>query len=200
MTISIDTIRIFVHVLAASVWVGGQIVLGALVPTLRRMGGDAPKQAAQAFNRVAWPAFGVAVVTGVWNLNEIGIEDTSSGYQVALLDQARRRGRVGCRGLPAHDGHHEVRARGLGGRRCGRRPRRDVLRRGPGDQRLRRPAVGQFSTAAASRSRVARMVSRLRSARSSTPEVSRLNSMADAGRRSSVHSVTRQPVSVGSMR
>ncbi len=85
MTISIDTVRIFIHVLAASVWVGGQIVLGALVPTLRRMGDDAPKQVAQAFNRVAWPAFGVAVVTGVWNLNEIGIEDTSSGYQVAIL-------------------------------------------------------------------------------------------------------------------
>jgi putative copper export protein len=85
MTISIDTIRIFVHVLAASVWVGGQIVLAGLVPTLRRMGGDAPKQAAQAFNRIAWPAFGIAVATGVWNLNEIGIEDTSSGYQVAIL-------------------------------------------------------------------------------------------------------------------
>lgn len=85
MTISVDTIRIFVHVLAASVWVGGQIVLAGLVPTLRRMGGDAPRQAAQAFNRIAWPAFAVAVVTGVWSLQGIGIEDTSSGYQVALL-------------------------------------------------------------------------------------------------------------------
>lgn len=85
MTISIDTIRIFVHVLAASVWVGGQIVLAGLVPTLRRIGGDAPKQAAQAFNRIAWPAFGIAVATGVWSLNAVSIEDTSSGYQVAIL-------------------------------------------------------------------------------------------------------------------
>ena len=85
MTVSVDTIRIFVHVLAAAVWVGGQIVLAGLVPTLRRIGDDAPKRAAQAFNRVAWPAFGIAVVTGIWSLNEIGIEDTSSGYQVAIL-------------------------------------------------------------------------------------------------------------------
>jgi len=85
MTISIDTIRIFVHVLAASVWVGGQIVLAGLVPTLRRIGPDVPKQVAQAFNRVAWPAFGIAVATGVWSLSAVAIEDTSSGYQVAIL-------------------------------------------------------------------------------------------------------------------
>lgn len=63
-----DTFRLFLHVISASVWVGGQIVLGALVPTLRDLGPDAPKRAAQAFNRIAWPAFGVAVVTGIWNM------------------------------------------------------------------------------------------------------------------------------------
>jgi len=83
--VSVDTVRIFLHVLGASVWVGGQIVLGALVPTLRRVDAGAPKAAAQAFNRIAWPFFGLAVVTGIWSLNEIGIEDTGSGYQVALL-------------------------------------------------------------------------------------------------------------------
>lgn len=63
-----DTFRLFLHVISASVWVGGQIVLGALVPTLRDLGPDAPKRAAQAFNRIAWPAFGIAVVTGIWNM------------------------------------------------------------------------------------------------------------------------------------
>lgn len=63
-----DTFRIFLHVLAASVWVGGQIVLGSLVGTLRSLGPDAPATVARAFNRVAWPAYGIAVVTGIWNM------------------------------------------------------------------------------------------------------------------------------------
>ena len=63
-----DHFRLFVHVLAASVWVGGQIVLAGLVPTLRSIGDDAPKKVAQAFNRIAWPAYGIAVVTGIWNM------------------------------------------------------------------------------------------------------------------------------------
>ncbi|HEV7204194.1 MAG TPA: hypothetical protein VGN18_06255 [Jatrophihabitans sp.] len=63
-----DTVRLFLHVLAATIWVGGQLVLAALVPTLRPLGPDAPKAAARRFNRVAWPAFGVLIVTGVWNI------------------------------------------------------------------------------------------------------------------------------------
>ncbi len=48
--------RLFVHVLSASVWVGGQIVLVGLVPTVRELGPDAPRRVARAFNRIAWPA------------------------------------------------------------------------------------------------------------------------------------------------
>lgn len=61
-------LRLFLHVLAASVWVGGQIVLAGLVPTVRTLGDDAPRQVARAFNRIAWPAFGLLVLTGIWNL------------------------------------------------------------------------------------------------------------------------------------
>lgn len=61
-------IRLFLHVLAATVWVGGQLTLAALVPTLRGVGADVPRKAARAFNRVAWPAFAVLIVTGVWNI------------------------------------------------------------------------------------------------------------------------------------
>jgi len=68
LTPSWDTLRLFLHVLAATVWVGGQLTLAALVPTLRRLGTDMPKAAARQFNRVAWPAFGVLIVTGVWNV------------------------------------------------------------------------------------------------------------------------------------
>ncbi len=61
-------LRLYLHVLAATVWVGGQIALAGLVPALRRAGTDIPKVAAQAFGRVAWPAFGVLVLTGMWNI------------------------------------------------------------------------------------------------------------------------------------
>ena len=68
LTIKLDTVRLFLHVLAATVWVGGQLTLAALVPALRAAGADVPKAAARAFNRVAWPAFVVLLVTGAWNV------------------------------------------------------------------------------------------------------------------------------------
>ena len=85
MSTTLAVVRIGLHVLAASVWVGGQITMVALLPALRRAGGDVPKQAARHFNRVAWPFFGLAVVTGIWNVAEISVADRSTGYQVALL-------------------------------------------------------------------------------------------------------------------
>ncbi|MGH9133091.1 MAG: hypothetical protein ACRDZZ_04080 [Ilumatobacteraceae bacterium] len=80
-----DTIRLFLHVLAASVWVGGQIVLAGLVPPLRRTYPESTKVAAQAFARVAWPAFAVVVLTGLWNLTEVDVGNTTTEYQVTLF-------------------------------------------------------------------------------------------------------------------
>jgi putative copper export protein len=68
LPVSWDTIRLFLHVLAATVWVGGQLTLAALVPVLRRLGTEVPRTAARRFNQVAWPAFAVLLLTGVWNL------------------------------------------------------------------------------------------------------------------------------------
>ena len=47
-----DAFRLFLHVLAASIWVGGQFVLLGLLPTVRRFGEDAPRLAGIAFNRL----------------------------------------------------------------------------------------------------------------------------------------------------
>ena len=57
LSVSWDTIRLFLHVLAATIWVGGQLVLAALVPVLRRFGSEAVTAVARQFNRVAWAAF-----------------------------------------------------------------------------------------------------------------------------------------------
>jgi putative copper export protein len=80
-----DSIRLFLHVLAASVWVGGQIVLGGLVPKLRQVAPDSLKVAANAFARIAWPAFAVVVVTGMWNILDITVGDMSTEYQVSMF-------------------------------------------------------------------------------------------------------------------
>ena len=77
-----EDLRLFVHLLAATIWVGGQLVLAALVPTLRRVGPDAPRAAARAFSRVAWPAFGVLLVTGAWN---VAASDADDRAQTTLL-------------------------------------------------------------------------------------------------------------------
>lgn len=77
-------IRLFLHVLAATIWVGGQFTLAALVPTARALGDDAPKKVARAFNKMAWPAFGVLVITGVWNLLEVDVADRPTRYHVLL--------------------------------------------------------------------------------------------------------------------
>jgi putative copper export protein len=84
LVITWATVRVFLHVLAATVWVGGQLTLAALVPTLRAIAPDAPRAAARRFNRVAWTAYGVLVVTGLWNIVDID-PDWDSDYGRTLL-------------------------------------------------------------------------------------------------------------------
>jgi putative copper export protein len=83
LPVSWDTVRLFLHVLAAAVWVGGQLTLAFLVPALRRLGADVPRAAARAFNRVAWPAFAILIITGVWNVFAVRGQVHGS-YQVTL--------------------------------------------------------------------------------------------------------------------
>lgn len=84
LPITWSTVRLFVHVVAATVWVGGQLTLAALVPALRAAGPDVPRTAAQAFNRVAWVAYGVLIFTGLWNI--MVIEPTwDSAYGRTLM-------------------------------------------------------------------------------------------------------------------
>ena len=67
-TIGWDTIRITLHVLAATIWVGGQVTLAVLVPVLRKEAPGATGPVARRFAVVAWWAFGVLLATGVWNV------------------------------------------------------------------------------------------------------------------------------------
>jgi putative copper export protein len=81
LAVSWDTIRLFLHVLAATIWVGGQLVLAALVPVLRRAG--VVTEAARRFNQVAWAAFAVLVATGIWNV--AAVHHTTPRYRTTLI-------------------------------------------------------------------------------------------------------------------
>jgi len=86
LPVHVATIRLFLHVLGATVWVGGQIALGAVVPVVRKVAGpDAVRAAARRFQQVAWPAFALLLGTGVWNLFAIKAGDQSGRYLTTLF-------------------------------------------------------------------------------------------------------------------
>jgi putative copper export protein len=80
-----ETIRLFLHVLGATVWVGGQVVLAGVVPAVRRFGGvEAARAVARRFQLIAWPAFGLLIVTGIWNLFAVHVGERSGSYLTTL--------------------------------------------------------------------------------------------------------------------
>ncbi|MFP3906327.1 MAG: hypothetical protein ACLFWR_04805 [Acidimicrobiales bacterium] len=80
----LHTVRMTLHILAATVWVGGQITLAGLVPVVRSLGPDAPRIVARRFNVIAWSALGVLVATGIWSVFEAGMADRPSEYHITL--------------------------------------------------------------------------------------------------------------------
>lgn len=56
------------HLVAAAVWVGGLVTLGAIVATLRRqqVERETLRAVARTFGMVSWSAMAVAVLTGAW--------------------------------------------------------------------------------------------------------------------------------------
>ena len=80
-----ETWRLFLHVVAASVWVGGQIVLAGIVPVVRTGNREMLSLVARQFARLSWPAFLVATLTGIWSIAEINVGDLSTEYQVVLF-------------------------------------------------------------------------------------------------------------------
>lgn len=101
--LSVEALRLFLHVTAAAVWVGGQFAIAGILPTVRDLAPDAPNRVARAFNRVAWPAFGMAVLTGLWSVMAVPLDEiphpeielkllvvTLSGIGAVIHQMARR--------------------------------------------------------------------------------------------------------------
>ena len=85
LTPALDTLRISLHIASVAVWVGGQIVVAAIVPALRSEHRAALPLVAKGFARVAWPSFAVAVLTGMWSVMTVDVGATSSGYQLSMM-------------------------------------------------------------------------------------------------------------------
>ena len=79
---------LWLHLIGAAIWLGGMIVVAAVMPTIRRAGGDDAMVAAVArtFGRVSWVAMGLAGVTGLillWDIR-VGFNSTEFAVGVAL--------------------------------------------------------------------------------------------------------------------
>ncbi|HZM56703.1 MAG TPA: hypothetical protein VFC03_16910, partial [Acidimicrobiales bacterium] len=85
LSTGIGGLRLILHVTAAAIWVGGQLTVTGLLPTIRGLGEDAPKKVARAFGRLLWPAYALLVVTGFWNIAALTVKDASSAWKAVLI-------------------------------------------------------------------------------------------------------------------
>jgi putative copper export protein len=79
----VDTALRIVHLLAATVWVGGTIALVFVaVPPVQRLTGDARAQVLREFGRrwrpIGWSSLGIAILTGAILASRAGAFDTTS--------------------------------------------------------------------------------------------------------------------------
>ncbi len=80
----LTVVRLTLHILAATIWVGGQLVVAGLLPTVRGLGQGAPQKIARAFGRLSWPAFWLLVLTGVWNYFAISHQTATSSWNAVF--------------------------------------------------------------------------------------------------------------------
>jgi putative copper export protein len=81
---TLDSLRTFLHIFAVCVWLGGQIVLAGVVPTLRKTNPDALSNIAKGYASIAWPAMILIVLTGAWGLAATDSSSQSSAYMVTF--------------------------------------------------------------------------------------------------------------------
>jgi hypothetical protein len=79
---ALTALRLSLHVLAAAVFVGGQITMVGLLPDLRS---DAAVRVARAFAKVMWPAYGVLLLTGIWNVAADHVSHSTTAWKVVLM-------------------------------------------------------------------------------------------------------------------
>ncbi len=76
LSIGGHAIVVWLHVLGACVWIGGQLVVAVVVP-LTRSDPRLARALGRRFQEVAWPAFVLLIVTGVIQALDDGITPTT---------------------------------------------------------------------------------------------------------------------------
>lgn len=73
LSISGPTLLLWLHIVAACVWIGGQATVAAVIPLLRDHHALA-RSVGRRYQAIAWPAFAVLIVTGVLNVGNAGLQ------------------------------------------------------------------------------------------------------------------------------
>lgn len=97
LSISGAQLVLWLHIVAATVWIGGQLTVAMVIPVVRGHGA-LPTVVGQRYQLIAWPAFAVLVITGILNVGNAGLQWSS------LLDSAGGRTLVIKLGLVALSG------------------------------------------------------------------------------------------------
>ncbi|MFI5287762.1 MAG: CopD family protein [Candidatus Dormibacteria bacterium] len=76
------------HIVAACIWIGGQVTVAAIIPLLRDQR-ELARRVGRRYQAVAWPAFAVLIVTGVVNVSNAGLRwwqlfDSSAGRTLVV--------------------------------------------------------------------------------------------------------------------
>ena len=77
-------VRLSLHILAATIWIGGQFTLAGVVSTLRQGGSAVVTAAARRFAQMAWPAYVVLLGTGIWNVVAVEPSKQSAAWRAVL--------------------------------------------------------------------------------------------------------------------
>lgn len=88
LSVSAPTLVLWVHLVAACIWIGGQVTVAAIIPLLRDQR-ELARRVGRRYQAVAWPAFAVLIVTGVVNVGNAGLHwsqllDSSAGRTLVV--------------------------------------------------------------------------------------------------------------------
>lgn len=83
--IDLTAVRLFLHLLGVAGWVGGQVLMLALLPVLRSSRPELPRLAVRRFAQMAWPCLVLTIATGLWGLLEAELSGRDSEYLSTLL-------------------------------------------------------------------------------------------------------------------
>jgi putative copper export protein len=83
LSVSEPAFVLWVHIVAACIWIGGQVTVATVIPLLRDHH-DLTRCVGRRYQAIAWPAFVVLIVTGVVNVGNAGLHwsqllDSSAG-------------------------------------------------------------------------------------------------------------------------